>query len=380
MDCQSKLVLICHLMGMAPPVIPESIPAVDNKKPNMSPSSPVEIRSDRRKGYSSKVVPEAHVQYHQDANHRSLLLPFNHQGASPITKTREVVSDGGIFPEHSADCTCIICTSELVVSIRCTVLTIQAKLWSILGFQDLASEEFLRGDKMFKSICSRLRNPMTKAAAAKTATVKRLFDVPDTSKVSEAWQEQRIHWFQPAFLAGLELFLEHSMHLSSGILENRSQAAQCLLDLKSVLYEMCTGPIEYRLVKLITALHIGLLQLSSSPRISDPPPVVEIIDTDDDILALDSCGHPPKTPALGLRKPLDAPPPRRVRRNLLNPVLTDTITVNKLVLFCFILCANFLSVFLAPLDRGRRGRQRQRRLLTAPAGKAPKGHSLRQRQ
>lgn len=325
MDCQSKLVLICHLMGMAPPVVPEPPSnSISAKKPSASPSSPVQIRSDRRKGYSSKAIPEVPIELQQDATHRSLLLPFNHQGASPKTRAREVVTDGGIFPDHGADCSCLTCSSELVASIRCAVLTVQAKLWSIMGFQDLASDEFLKGARFVRSMCSRLKSTPLKPALKTPA--KRLFDVPAASRVSEVWMNHRIHWFQPSLIAGLELIFERAMHLSCIEDQSSCEAVGCLSELKSTLYEFCIGPLEHRVMKLVAAMNILCLQTSAV--FAAEPPVAEIrIEEDDDVIILDSNGYPPKTPALAARKPLEMPPPRRIRRNLLNAKIEDTITV-----------------------------------------------------
>lgn len=327
MDCQSKLVLICHLMGMAPPLIPESSASV-TKKPNASPSSPVQIRSDRRKGYTTKTVPEIPIQLHQDATHRSLLLPFNHQGASPATKTREVLTDGGIFPDHSIECVCLICSSELMASIRFAVLTVQAKLWSIMGFQDLASDEFLKGIRLVKSIASRLRNHINKPVVLKTPA-KRLFDVPDTPKIiKDLWLDQKVHWFQSTVVAGLELMLERSMHLSC-VEDKNTSVAESLTELKSLMYELFTGPLEHRMMKLVCGIGI-LMQTSSDSSLVQAKTRVEIQEEEESIIVLDSGGYAPKTPAVGLRKPMEMPPPRRLRRNLNKAKIDDTITVRSI--------------------------------------------------
>ena len=313
-DCQSKLVLVCHLMGVAPPVIPEVAAVGGKKQAEPTPGSPVQIRSrNNRTGFVAKQVPEIPIHLQQDATHRSLQLPFNHQGASPSVKAREVTD--GIFPEHSLDCYCLTCTSELVASVRCTALNVQAKLWSVLGFEEVAKEEFLSGYQLVEFICSRLRNPIR---ATKTSS-KRLFNIPEALKISEMWAEHRVQWFQTSFTACMELLLEYSMHLSS--LEAKNPLiGECLHQLKRILHEFYVGPLDCQAIKLVTTVKNALVQLNSVPHI--PNQLVQEENVSSPII-----GMAPKTPALEPRKPPTVPPPRCVRRNLLAVKIDDTITV-----------------------------------------------------
>lgn len=346
MDCQSKLVLICHLMGVAPPVIPDETIANGGKKSlTTTPGSPVQIRADRRKGITSRKVPEIPIQLEQDSTNRMLLLPLNHLGASPSTKAREV-SDG-IFPEHSTECVCLICSGELVSAIRCTAVLVQAKLWSFMGFHELALEDFVKGQILVQSICSRLKSS-AKPVTTKTSS-KRLFDVPDCLKVNEMWALHKVHWFQPSVITGLELLLEHVMHRS--VTESASfQPAESLASVKSVLYELYMGPLEHRAIKLMSAITLisSVVPRKLSIMLTPEPSTKDNDDEDDSVIILEG-GFPPKTPAFGLRKPLELPAPRRVRRNLMNVKIEDTITVS-FVLSCLLffkqIIENHLNLYL----------------------------------
>ena len=329
MDCQSKLVLICHLMGVAPPVVPDETIANGGKKSITvtTPGSPVQIRTDRRKGIAARKVPEIPIQLEHDSTHRTLMLPLNHLGTSPTTKAREV-SDG-IFPEHNTECVCLICSGELVSAIRCTAVLIQAKLWSFMGFHELALEDFIKGQHLVQSICSRLKIP-TKTLSTKTSS-KRLFDVPDCLKISETWAQHKIHWFQPSVITGMELLLEHVMHRS--VTESANfQPTESLASVKSILYELYLGPLEHRVMKLMSAISIisSVVPLKPSVMLTPEQPSQDKNDEDDDVVILDG-GFPPKTPAFGLRKPLELPAPRRVRRNLMAVKMEDTITVSLIM-------------------------------------------------
>ena len=315
MDCQSKLVLVCHLMGVAPPVIPD-VPAVGgNRQAEPTPGSPVQIRSrNQRAGFAAKQVPEMPINLQQDATHRSLQQPFNHQGTSPSVKAREVTD--GIFPEHSLDCYCLTCTSELVATIRFSSLATQAKLWSILGFEDVAKEEFVAGSQLVEFVCSRLRSQIR---ATKTSS-KRLFNIPEALKVSEIWSEHRVFWFQAPFITGLELMLEYAWHLSSLEAKNDS-VIEFLNKLKTLLREFYIGPLQDQAVRLATGVEIVLMQFNAVPVVAR--------ETTTDANAMSPVvGATPKTPALEPRKPPDIPPPRSVRRNILAVKIDDTITVS----------------------------------------------------
>lgn len=318
MDCQSKLVLICHLMGVAPPIVPEGENI--NKKSVATPASPVEIRSDRRKGITARNVPEVPIQVQQDATHRMLQLPLNHQGTSPTTKAREI-SDG-IFPEHVSECICLTCSGELVTSIRCTTVMIQAKLWSLMGFQELATEDFIKGSQLIQSICSRLKN-LTKPVTGKTSS-KKLFDVPNDLKINEVWAQNKIRWFQTTVISCMELLLEYVLHRS--VTEPSTiQPTEFLAPIKSILYELYVGPLDHRVMKLTSV--VALVSLQQPLVTLTPEPNSNACDEDNDVIVLDG-GLPPKTPALGLRKPIEVPAPRRVRRNLMATKIDDTITVS----------------------------------------------------
>ena len=317
-DCQSKLVLVSHLMGVAPPVVPEVAAVGGKKQAEPSPGLPVQIGSrNNRTGFVAKKVPEIPIHLQQDATHRSLLLPFNHQGASPTVKTRKMTD--GIFPTHSLDCYCLTCTSELVATVRCTALNVQAKLWSVKGFEDVAKEEFLSGCQLVEFICSRLRNPIR----ATNTLSKRLFNVPEALKISEMWAEHRVQWFQTSFTACMELLWEYSMYMSS--LEAKNPLIdERLQQLKRIMDEFFVGPLDCQAIKLVTAVNIAHLQLNSAPQILNQ--LVQEQNFSSPIIAIAL-----KTPALEPRTTPTVPPPRRVRRNLFAFKIDDTITV----MFCF---------------------------------------------
>lgn len=301
-------------MGVAPPVIIDVETTVGAKKSDGSPTSPVEIRSDRRRGIFSRKIPEIPIQLHQDATHRELHLPFNHQGASPNTKAREV--SGGIFPEHSPECTCLTCSGELVTAIRCATLAVQAKLWSCMGLKELATEDFLKGSVLIQSVCARLK--MT----AKPSS-KRLFELPNELKISEMWTRYKVLWFQPYIITCLELLVEYAFHQAV----NKSSAVrpiEYLAPVKAIMYELYLGPTEYRAMKLTSAM--VFLSLQPCPTVVTPEP--KPIDDEDDVVVISDGNLLPKTPALGLRKAIELAGPRRVRRNLMATKIDDNITVS----------------------------------------------------
>lgn len=315
MDCQSKLILICHLMGVAPPLVPNAgTGSADAKKPNATPSSPVEIRVERRPRAPARKVPEIEIQVQQDATHRIIQLPFNHRGASPTTKARELTD--GIFPEHSLDCVCLSCTSELVTSVRCSILMIQAKLWSFLGLQEVASEEFAKGNQIVQTLCARMRST-TKTSLKHS---KRLFEVPDGPKINELWTSHKSHWLQPALLTGLELMLEQSMYSA---VVNTGQHADVMSKLKAIIFELYLGPLEQRMIKLTSVLCLGN---SETTRVSVTPEILNCDSADDSVVVLDG-GSTPKTPPCVAKQPVEAPAPRRNRRNIFGIKVDDTITV-----------------------------------------------------
>ena len=338
-DCQSKLVLICHLMDVAPLMFPE--PVDGSKRPNAaSPASPVAIRSDRRRGIAARKVPEAAIPVQLDATHRFLQMPYMHQGASPTTKTREI--SGGVFSDHLTDCICFTCTSELITSIRCASLLVQAKLWSCMGFHDQASEDFLKGQHYVETVCARLKNAEKNVPALtnkKNQMSKRLFDVPEGLDVKKIWSNLKMRWFQPAVITGMELLLEHVMHR----VVNREisfPVKDPLIPLKTVLYQVYTGPLQHRVMKLISGM--ALLYLPDTSVQHRTP------DSGSRMLAVESQvaqnGSAPKTPALGLRKPIEMPAPRRVRRNL-SASIGNTITVIIIVILILPFIYFFVCLF-----------------------------------
>ena len=312
MDCQSKLLLICHMMGVAAPVAPEA-PSTGAEKHSWTPPSPVEIRAERRNRTAARKVPEVEIQIEQDATHRILKEPLNHGGTSPTTRAREVTS--GVFPEHSLDCLCLTCTSELVMSVRCSMLTIQAKLWSQLGFQELANEEFIKGYQMVLTLCARMRPP----AKITSKPSKRLFEVPEGPKINEMWNSQKTQWLQLPLVTGLELMLEHCMHSAA---VNSGKNSDETSKLKTVLTEFYQGPLEHRMMKLVSAVCVEEYR---NERVSIAPEMLDCNAADDSIVILD--GTPPKTPASVQSRP-EVPPPRRNRRNIFGTKIDDTITVN----------------------------------------------------
>lgn len=325
MDCQSKLVLICHLMGVAPPIVPESETKVSvGKKSFETPISPVQIRSDRRKGTAARKVPEVPIQGNQDATQRMLQLEFNHQGASPNTKAREICD--GIFPEHVSGCVCLSCSGELVMSIRCAALLVQSKLWSFMGFHDLATEDFHRGQQLVQSISCRLKSS-TKTIATKSSA-KRLFDVPDGLSTNEIWAQYKLQWFQPPVVTCMELLLENAMHR---LVTNSANVEidESLAPVKAVMYEFYLGPLEHRVMKLTSAIAV----VSTQQPVQFFTPEQKCKSTahdeedDEDIIILEG-DQVPKTPAFSLRKPIEVPAPRRIRRNLMGIKIDNTITID----------------------------------------------------
>lgn len=315
MDCQSKLLLICHMMGVVAPVVPEAqAKSLGVDKLGWSPPSPVEIRSERRNRTAARKVPEVGIQVEQDATHRTLKEPYNHGGASPTTRAREVT--GGIFPEHSLDCLCLTCTSELVTSVRCFMITIQAKLWSHLGFQELANDEFIRGYQMVLTLCARLRPP-TKSSSKPS---KRLFEVPEGPKINEMWNSQKAQWLQLPLVTGLELMVEHCMY--SAVL-NSGKKSDETSKVKTILTEFYQGPLEHRMIKLVSAMCVEEYR---NERVFIAPEMLDCSAADDSVVVLD--GTPPKTPANVQSRPVEVPPPRRNRRNIFGTKVDDTITVS----------------------------------------------------
>ena len=328
-------------MGVAPPVIPESenIAPSAGKKSFETPSSPVQIKTDRRKGIAARNVPEIPILVQQDATQRALQLPLNHQGASPTTKAREV-SDG-IFPQHISDCICLTCTGQLIMSIRIAALSVQSKLWSLLGFQELANEDFLKGHQLVQSVCSRLRSS-TKSVTVKNSS-KRLFDMPDCLKINEAWAQYKMHWFQPPVVTGMELFLENAMHRL--VTEATTITLSDLLDpVKAVMYDFYLGPLEHRVMKLTSGIAIISLQQPTCFTTPEQKCKFMVEEEDDEVIILEG-NLAPKTPAFSLRKPLEIPAPRRVRRNLMAVKVDDTITVSSINLFQVDCSINDNSIF-----------------------------------
>lgn len=336
-DCQSKLVLICHLMGVAPPLVPHSARVSDGKKSFETPISPVQIKPDRRKGTAARKVPEVPIQGHHDATQPMLQLAFNHQGASPNTKAREI--HDGIFPEHVTGCICLTCSSELVMSTRCAAQSVQSKLWSVMGFQELATEGFDTGHQLAQSMYSRLKClPKT----ALKSSSKRLFDVPDCLNINDTWARYKVQWFQPAVLTSMELLLENAMHRL--VTSYDTAPLDSLTPVKAVMYEFYLGPVEHRVMKLTSAMAVVSVQQPSrffTPEVKCTAPDDE---EDDDVIILEE-DQVPKTPAFGLRKPLDVPVARRVRRNLMATKIDDTVTVKTIsnVFLIFSISNNFFA-------------------------------------
>ncbi|XP_057379312.1 uncharacterized protein LOC130701372 [Daphnia carinata] len=322
MDCQSKLVLICHLMGVAPPIVPESETAVSiGKKSFETPISPVQIRSDRRKGTAARKVPEVPIQGHQDAT--QLMPQFNYQGASPNTKAREICD--GIFPEHVSGCVCLTCSGELVMSIRCAALLVQSKLWSFMGFHDLATEDFQRGQQLVQSISCRLKSS-AKTVATKSSA-KRLFDVPDCLSTNEIWAQYKMQWFQPPIVTCMELLLENAMHR---LVTNCAhvEIEELLAPVKTVMYEFYLGPLEHRVIKLTSAIAVASLQQPAQFFTPEQKCKSTAQDEENEDVIILEGDQVPKTPAFSLRKPLDVPAPRRVRWNLMGTKIDATITID----------------------------------------------------
>jgi len=96
-DCRSKLMLICHLMGVSMPIATDSNSNSTRNQVDTTPITPVIIKKGRRKGFNAKTVTEVPVTVQQDVTNRYLQLPFNHDGTSPSTKVREVPSKQFFF-------------------------------------------------------------------------------------------------------------------------------------------------------------------------------------------------------------------------------------------------------------------------------------------
>ena len=305
MDCQSKLVLICHLMGVPNPVRPTELPSGVKTPISGRPTSPVFIHAnDRpRRGYQSKKVPETSVPVQQDATNRFLQVPFMNQGASPTTKVRELCS--GLFPDHSTDCYCITCSSELVFVVRCSAFMIQAKLWSVLGFHNEADEEFQRGQQFVQSLCSRMR-----VAKANKAAVN-LFNAPTQLKLQNAWNDRKVEWLQSVILSVADLILEQSIHC--GAYEKCDEAMELLEQGKEFLLNFFIGPIEHRGLKTIAKLN--LIRCNLTDREAEEKHL-QIEDSEDEVLVLEPTSQTtlaPKTPAPSCRRMADAAPPIQKR-------------------------------------------------------------------
>jgi hypothetical protein len=203
---------------------------------------------------------------------------------------------------------------------------VQSKLWSLLGFQELANEDFLKGHQLVQSICSRLRSS-TKSVAVKSSS-KRLFNVPDCLKINEAWAQYKINWFQPPIVTGMELLLENAMHRLVTEPTNIT-SSELLTPVKAVMYEFYLGPLEHRVIKLTSAIAIISLQQPATSFVTPEQKCKSMIEEEDEDIIILEGGLAPKTPAIGLRKPLEIPAPRRVRRNLMATKVDDTITVSS---------------------------------------------------
>jgi hypothetical protein len=162
-------------------------------------------------------------------------------------------------------------------------------------------------------------------------------------KINETWAQYKMHWFQPPVVTGMELFLENAMHRL--VTESTTIPLSELLDpVKAVMYDFYLGPLEHRVMKLTSAIATISLQQPTCFTTPEQKCKIMVEEEDDDIIILES-GLAPKTPAFGLRKPLEIPAPRRVRRNLMAVKIDDTITVSSNNLFYLDCSINDTSTF-----------------------------------
>lgn len=238
----------------------------------------------------------------------------------------------GIFPQHSIDCQCLTCSSELIGAIRCATFSIQAKLWSIQGFVNESEDEFRKGCHYVQTICSRLRH-----SKGKKAGVKKLFDLGNSLNTGDAWFEGKTMWFRDTHLAMMELMLELVIHRTS--VHQTEKANETIDELQSILFEFFVGPIEHRAMKLTATIKLLQLQLDAV----ETEPVQQSLSSlenqlDDDVIP-EACGREapgivPKTPAHSLKRPNEVPirPKRFFRRNLLDQAADSPITITVTIL------------------------------------------------
>jgi hypothetical protein len=104
-----------------------------------------------------------------------------------------------------------------------------------------------------------------------------------------------------------------------------------LLDpVKAIMYEFYLGPLEHRVMKLTSAIATISLQQPATCFLTPEQKCKSTEKEDDDDVIILEGDLAPKTPAIGLRKPLEIPAPRRVRRNLMAVKVDDTITVSSI--------------------------------------------------
>ena len=243
----------------------------------------------------------------------------------------------GIFPQHSIDCQCLTCSSELIAAIRCATFSIQAKLWSIQGFVIESEDEFRKGCHLVQILCARLRHSKEKKSG-----VKKLFDLPNSLHIGDTWFQGKVKWFRDAHLAMVELMLELVVHCAS--VDETEKAGETINELQNILFEFFVGPIEHRAMKLIATMKLLRLQLDAmeAEPVQQSSSSLENQQDEGVILEAYGSGTPaivPKTPAHSLRRPNEIPigPKRFFRRNLLDEAadspITITVTIPPLLFF-----------------------------------------------
>ena len=318
-DCRSKLVLICHFMGAPVPAPTQPDSSNENDPLPMNSTTPIkpEKEKSRRRGFKGKTVPDVGVVLEADATNRHLQLldPRNLQlqGTSPSTKIRQINTDtDGLFPTHTIDCQCLTCSSQLVSSVRCATVTVQARLCSIQGFDQLAEDEFRNGCLYVQTLCSRLRHTSTaqdlKNPKKSKDSSRKLFDGDHSGTCSmktendELWCQWKVFWFSDTLLSMMELMLELVVHRTDA--DQPEKANEAIQELESILFEFFVGPVEHRTMKLVATMKLVRLRLElirSMPASSSTTVKEDIVDSD--IILEVSNASVPKTPAHALRRP-----------------------------------------------------------------------------
>ena len=308
-DCQSKLVLVCHSMGSA-----------------VSLSDRRETGKKVGKGYDSKCMPDT-VEEPLAAGmvNRYLQLPDMNQGTSPSTRVRHLASSP-LFGDHKVECSCLTCTSELVLSVRCTTFKVQAKLWSLMSHDNEAELEFNRGAQLMEWFLSKLHSPKSRKLKGRDLFQSNRTELMD---LEEYWRRGQIGWLQPTVLAFMELACEHGLHIGGGAGECVRATAQVDQTIR-ILTEFYRGPLDCRILRVL-AINDTLMFMSaaaSAKKVKDqgqgPRHVPRDDDGEDDVQIIAEVV--PKTPFPKSRVTRAAPPAAPAKKS---GRLQETVTVNS---------------------------------------------------